>query len=242
MRLACVLLLVLAAHAQTKYPVDWHKLEPEIVARFTELLRVDSSNPPGNETRVTTALKAMLDREDIPSKTFALDPARTNLVARIKGAGAKRPILIMGHTDVVGVQRERWSVDPFAAANKNRTIYARGARDNKPPVVPALIFLTLLKRITVRVDGDVLSLAEAGEEATSQFGIDYMVKEHWREIDSEYAIAEGGGLVESGGKPRYMLISTTEKQPQRVRLVSHRAAGHGARPPEGNAVGPLPRA
>jgi acetylornithine deacetylase/succinyl-diaminopimelate desuccinylase-like protein len=236
MRLACVLLLALAAHAQTKYPVDWHKLESEIVARFSELLRIDSSNPPGNETRVTTALKAMLDREGIHSKTFALDPARANLVARIKGAGAKRPILIMGHTDVVGVQRERWSVDPFAAVNKNGTIYARGARDNKPHVVAGLMILTLLKRMNVRLDRDVIFLAEAGEEGTSQFGIDYMVKEHWREIDSEYAIAEGGGLVESGGKPRYMLISTTEKQPQRVRLVAHGAAGHGSRPQEDNAV------
>src|SRR5262249_41958789 len=161
---------------------------------------------------------------------------RANLVARIKGAGAKRPILIMGHTDVVGVQRERWSVDPFAAVNKNRTIYARGARDNKPHVVAGLMILTLLKRMNVRLDRDVIFLAEAGEEGTSQFGIDYMVKEHWREIDSQYAIADGGGVRESGGKPRYMLISTTEKQPQRVRLVAHGAAGHGSRPQEDNAV------
>src|SRR5689334_14929938 len=116
---ACFLLLTLAVSAHERYPIHWHTLEPEIVARCRELLRIDTSNPPGNETKAANAIKAMLDREGIPSQTFALDPARANLVARIKGSGARRPILIMGHTDVVGVQRERWSVDPFAAINKN---------------------------------------------------------------------------------------------------------------------------
>jgi len=178
----------------------------------------------------------MLDREGIPSQTFALDPARANLVARIKGSGARRPILIMGHTDVVGVQRERWSVDPFAALNKNGVVYARGARDNRPHVIAGIMILSLLKRMNVRLDRDVIFLAEAGEEGSTQFGIDYMIKEHWPEIDAEFATAEGGGLVEAGGKPRYMLISTTEKSPQRIRLVAHGAAGHGSRPQEDNAV------
>src|SRR5216110_1974169 len=92
---ACWLLLsASAACAQeaARYPVDWQKLEPEILDRFTELLKIDTSNPPGNETKAATAIQA------------ALDPTRANLVARIKGNGRKRPLLIMGHTDVVGVQ------------------------------------------------------------------------------------------------------------------------------------------
>jgi acetylornithine deacetylase/succinyl-diaminopimelate desuccinylase-like protein len=224
------------AQAQDRYSVDWHKLEPEILSRFTELLKIDTSNPPGNETRAANAVKAMLERDGIECKLFALDPARANLVARIRGSGAKRPILIMGHTDVVGVQRERWSVDPFAAINKNGVIYARGSRDNRPHVVAGVMILSLLKRMNVRLDRDVIFLAEAGEEGTSQFGIDYMIKEHWPEIDAEFAMAEGGGLVEVGGKPRYMLISTTEKSPNRIRLVAHGASGHASRPQEDNAV------
>jgi acetylornithine deacetylase/succinyl-diaminopimelate desuccinylase-like protein len=234
--LACFLVLLTSASSQEKYKVDWHKLEPEILARFTELLKIDTSNPPGNESRAANAIKAMLEREGIPTRQFALDAARANLVARIKGNGGKKPILIMGHSDVVGVQRERWTVDPFAAINKNGIIYARGSRDNKPHVVAGVMILLLLKRINVRLDRDVIFLAEAGEEGTSQFGIDYMVKEHWPEIEAEYALAEGGSLVETGGKPRYMLISTTEKSPQRTRLVAHGPAGHGSRPEEGNAV------
>jgi acetylornithine deacetylase/succinyl-diaminopimelate desuccinylase-like protein len=233
---AALLLFCGVAQAQDRYPVDWHRLEPEILSRFTELLKIDTSNPPGNETRAANAIKAMLEREGIECKLFALDPARANLVARIRGSGAKRPILIMGHTDVVGVQRERWSVDPFAAINKNGVIYARGSRDNRPHVLAGVMILSLLKRMNVRLDRDVIFLAEAGEEGTSQFGIDYMIKEHWPEIDAEFATAEGGGLVEVGGKPRYMLISTTEKSPNRIRLVAHGASGHASRPQEDNAV------
>ena len=96
--------------------------------------------------------------------------------------------------------------------------------------------LLLLKRMNVKLDRDVIFLAEAGEEGTSTFGIDYMVKEHWPEIDAEYALAEGGAIVHEGGKPRYMLVSNTEKNPQRIRLVAHGTAGHGSRPTMDNAV------
>jgi acetylornithine deacetylase/succinyl-diaminopimelate desuccinylase-like protein len=234
--IACFVLLAGAAAAQDRYPVDWRKLEPEILANFTALLKIDTSNPPGNETAAANAIKAVLEREGIACKLFALDPARANLVARIKGTGAKKPLLIMGHTDVVGVQREKWSFDPFAAINRNGVIYARGSRDDKPHVVAGMMILLLLKRMKVKLDRDVIFLAEAGEEGTSTYGIDYMVKEHWPEIEAEFAIAEGGSIVEQGGKPHHLLISTTEKSPQRMRLVAHGPAGHASRPEMANAV------
>src|SRR3954449_12757670 len=122
--LACLIVLVAGAAAQECYPVDWRKLEPEILANFTALLKIDTSNPPGNETAAAHAVKAVLEREGIPCQLFALDPARANLVARLKGSGKKKPVLIMGHTDVVGVQRDKWSFDPFGAISKNGVIYA----------------------------------------------------------------------------------------------------------------------
>ena len=88
MRFVCCLLLAVALHAQERYPVDWHKLEPEILSRFTELLRIDTSNPPGNETKAANVIQAILQHEGIECKLFALEPARANLVARIKGSGA----------------------------------------------------------------------------------------------------------------------------------------------------------
>jgi acetylornithine deacetylase/succinyl-diaminopimelate desuccinylase-like protein len=234
--LACCLLLAAAASAQDRLAVDWRKLEPEILANFTTLLKIDTSNPPGNETQAAKAIQTILEREGIPCRLFALDPARANLVARIQGTGKKPPVLIMGHTDVVGVQREKWTVDPFGAVNRNGVIYARGARDDKPHVVAGMTILLLLKRMHVQLDRDVIFLAEAGEEGTSTYGIDYMVKEHWAEIAAEYAIAEGGSIVEENGKPHHVLISTTEKSPQRMRLVARGPAGHGSRPEMANAV------
>ena len=234
--LALCLALAAAGSAQDRYPVDWDKLQPEIVQRFTELLRIDTSNPPGNETGAANAIQAMLEREGIAARQFALDPARANLVARLKGSGAKRPVLLLGHTDVVGVQREKWSVDPFAAVLKDGVIWGRGARDDKPHVVAGIMTLILLKRLHVQLDRDVIFLAEAGEEGTSAYGIDYMIREHWPEIESEFALAEGGAIVASGGVPRYLLISNTEKNPQRIRLVARGAAGHASRPTLDNAV------
>jgi len=233
---AALLLLALPALAQDRYPVDWKKLEPEILDRFTTLLRIDTSNPPGNETRAAKVIQSMLEREGIAVKLFASDPNRANLVARIKGSGRKRPILLMGHTDVVGVQRERWSVDPFAAVRKGDTIYARGANDDKDHVVAGIMILLLLQRLHVKLDRDVIFLAESGEEGTTAVGIDYMVREHWPEIDAEFAMAEGGGIVESGGKVQDVIVATTEKVPRRMRLVAHGPAGHGSRPIPGNAV------
>ena len=237
MKLAAVLLsAVLTLSAQQRYPVDWDKLSAEILDRFSELLKIDSSNPPGNETKVAKTVQAVLEREGIPSQLFALDPTRANLVARIKGNGTARPILIMGHTDVVGVQREKWSVDPFAAIRKDGYIYARGASDDKPHVLAGMMVLILLQRLHVKLNRDVIFLAEAGEEGTPAFGIDFMVKQHWPEIDAEFALAEGGSAVETGGKVHHVLIATTEKVSRGIRLVAHGTAGHGSRPLPDNAV------
>ena len=233
------LLLCLPAAAQT---VDWAKLEPEVLQRFSSLIRIDTSSPPGNETRAANAIKEMLEREGIPVKLFASDPARANLVARIKGSGARRPLLLMGHTDTVGVQREKWSVDPFGAVRKGSIIYGRGTNDDKDHVVAGVMILLLLKRMHIRLDRDVIFLAESGEEGSMSVGIDYMVKEHWPEIDCEFALAEGGGIVASGGKVADVLVSTTEKVPRRFRLVAHGPAGHGSRPIQQNAILHLARA
>jgi acetylornithine deacetylase/succinyl-diaminopimelate desuccinylase-like protein len=99
-----------------------------------------------------------------------------------------------------------------------------------------MMILLLLKRMNVKLDRDVIFLAEAGEEGTSTYGIDYMIKDHWPEIESEYALAEGGAIVADGGKPRYLLVSNTEKSPRNIRLVAHGTAGHGSRPMMDNAV------
>jgi acetylornithine deacetylase/succinyl-diaminopimelate desuccinylase-like protein len=142
----------------------------------------------------------------------------------------------MGHSDTVGVQREKWSVDPFAALRKDGFIYGRGAQDDKDNLTAGLMLMLLLKRANVKLDRDVIFLAEAGEEGTSKFGIDYMVDQHWDQIEAEYALAEGVYVAAHNGKVRFVEITTTEKVPRAVRLVAHGTAGHGSRPRPDNAV------
>jgi acetylornithine deacetylase/succinyl-diaminopimelate desuccinylase-like protein len=216
--------------AAEKYPVDWKQLQPEVFEYYSNLIRIDTSNPPGNETKAAEYLKKIFDREGIPAQIYALDPARGNVLARLKGNGSKKPLLVMGHLDVVGVQKEKWTVDPFAALRKDGYIYGRGSIDDKDKVTSALMTVLLLKRLKVPLDRDVLFLGEAGEEASSQFGIGYMVNQHWDELACEYAITEGGTATSRDGAVRTVEIATTEKVPRGVRLVAHGQAGHGSKP------------
>src|SRR5579885_2197365 len=230
------LCVIASAAPSERYPVDWAQAAEEALRHYSALLRTDTSNPPGNETRAAKYLQSVLEREGVPVKLLALEPSRANLVARLSGNGSKKPILIMGHTDVVGVQRAKWSVDPFAAIHKNGFIYGRGAQDDKDNATAGLMLLLLLKRAGVKLDRDVIYLAEAGEEGTTQVGIDFLVREHWPEIAAEYALAEGGAAVAHEGRVRYVQVSTTEKVPRQVRLVAHGTAGHGSRPVPDNVV------
>jgi acetylornithine deacetylase/succinyl-diaminopimelate desuccinylase-like protein len=228
-----------AGNAQDRYPVDWQAVAAESMEYFLALLRTNTSNPPGNETEAATYLQRVLQQEDIEAELFALDPTRANLVARLRGNGSEEPILVMGHTDVVGVQPDSWSVDPFGAVAKDGYIYGRGSLDDKDNVTAALMLMLLLRRADVELDRDVIFLAEAGEEGTTRFGIDYMVEQHWNQIAAEFCLAEGGETVARDGEVRYVKIATTEKFPMRVRLVARGTAGHGSIPRLDNAVSAL---
>jgi acetylornithine deacetylase/succinyl-diaminopimelate desuccinylase-like protein len=179
----------------------------------------------------------VLEGEGIPVKIFALDPARANLVARIKGNGSKRPLLILAHTDVVGVQPEKWPVEPFSAALKDGYVWGRGSVDDKPVLAANLMVMLLLKRSGVALDRDVIFLAESGEEAdTTGVGINFMVQQHYDEIDAEYSLTEGGGATIDGGKVVRMDVGTAEKVPARVRLIATGTSGHGSVPRPDNAL------
>lgn len=232
-----LLLLVLIPSITAAQPQpDWTKVEDETLRHFQALLRIDTSDPPGNEAPAAEYLKTVLEREGIETKTFALDPRRPNLIARLRSSGKKRPVLIMGHTDVVTVDPSKWKHPPFSAAREGGYVYGRGSVDDKDNVVACLMVMLLLKRMDVPLDRDVIFLAEAGEEGSYQFGIDFMVKQHWPEIDAEYCFAEGGTIVRAGGKTRHAEIQTSEKIPYRVKLIARGPAGHGSVPLRSNAI------
>ena len=129
--LAVTSLCSLSAQAPaTKTSLDWNKLQVEILERYRALVMLDTTS--GHETLAVDYLKKVLEAEGIPTKTFAMKPNRANLVARLKGNGSKRPLLILAHTDAVGVQREKWPVDPFGAVIKDGYVWGRGSTDDKP--------------------------------------------------------------------------------------------------------------
>ena len=142
----------------------------------------------------------------------------------------------MAHTDVVGVQKDKWTVDPFGGVRKDGWIYGRGALDDKDNVTAGLIVMLMLKRYEVALDRDVIFLAESGEEATPHVGINFMVENHWDKIEAEFALAEGGTNTEVDGHVTTVGIETTEKMPRRVWLVARGTAGHGSIPRVDNAV------
>src|SRR4051812_49343213 len=233
-----IFLLVLRAQAAEPV-VDWEKAKAETLLHFQSIVRINTSNPPGNETAVVNYLKDVLDREGIAYQVFALEPGRANLVARLKGNGRKKPIMILGHTDTVGVQVEKWPVDPFGAVRQDGFIWGRGTTDNKDCVTAGLMLMLQLKRLRVPLDRDVIYVAEASEESTSGpvgVGIDYLIKEHWPDIEAEYALAEGGFVHSENGRVRFVEIAATEKVPRRAKLIATGSSGHGSRPRRDNAI------
>jgi acetylornithine deacetylase/succinyl-diaminopimelate desuccinylase-like protein len=219
--------------------IDFAAARDEAVRILQDLIRIDTSNPPGNETRAAEYLKGLFERERIPAEIVALEPSRGNVIARIvanRGNGRKQPLLLMGHTDVVGVEREKWSVDPFAGVIKDGYVWGRGARDDKGMVAALAEVMLLLRRRNVALDRDVIFLGEAGEEATTRFGIDFVVANHWDKIASEFALNEGGAAELAGDRLRYIGVATTEKVSRGIRLIARGTSGHGSMPRVDNPI------
>ncbi len=228
--------------AQDRFFIDWDEAGEEALQHLAALVQIDTSNPPGNETRAAEYVKAVLAADGIGSTLYALDPDRANVVARIRGNGSKRPILIMGHTDVVGVQAERWDQAPFGGLRKDGWLYGRGSLDDKDTVAAGIVVMALLKRNGIELDRDIIFLAESGEEGTPEVGINFMVEKHWDVIAAEYCLAEGGGGMLKDDHAHVVGVQTTEKMPRRVNLVARGTAGHGSVPRVDNAVSILARA
>ena len=239
MRPTALLFVVLASAAITaqgsKQP-DWGKLEDETMRHFQTLLRFDTADPPGNEKPAADYLKQVLDKEGIPAEVFALEPNRPNVVARLKGSGSKRPLLLMAHTDVVNVDAKKWKHPPFSATREGGYVYARGTVDDKDNVAAVLMVMLTLKRLNVPLDRDVIALFEAGEEGTTRVGIQFMVNQHFPTIDAEFCYAEGGGVTRQNGQVKFASIQTLEKIPRAIQLTARGVAGHGSVPLQTNSI------
>jgi acetylornithine deacetylase/succinyl-diaminopimelate desuccinylase-like protein len=216
--------------------IDWKTVDQETMRHFQALLKFDTSDPPGQEKPAVEYLTQALEAEGIPVEVVSNEPNRPNLVARLKGSGAKRPLLLMGHTDVVNVDPKKWKHPPFGAVRADGYVYGRGSVDDKDNVVAGLMIMLLLKRQNVALDRDVIFLAEAGEEGSTRVGIQLMVNQHFPKIDAEYCLAEGGSVTRTGGKVKFASVQTLEKIPRGIELTARGPAGHGSVPLRENAV------
>ena len=235
MRLLSLALVFWASFAQAQV-FDWQKLDAELMQHFQALLRINTTDPPGNETKAAEYIKKVLDDGGVPATIAAQNPARANVIARLRGNGSKRPILLVGHTDTVQVDVAKWIYPPFSATRKDGYVYSRGVLDNKWQVAAGMMTMLMLKRGNVPLDRDVIFVAEAGEEASTGPGIEYLVGQHWKDIDAEACIAEGGTVRREGGQLRFAMVQTAEKIPRGARLVSTGPSGHGSRPLRTNAI------
>ncbi|MGE0815912.1 MAG: M20/M25/M40 family metallo-hydrolase [Vicinamibacterales bacterium] len=221
--------------------IDWTAADAETLKHFQSIVRIDSTDPPttppGIEKPVVDYIRGVLEQEGIPTETFALEANRPNLVARLKGSGRKRPLLLMAHTDTVNIDAKKWSHPPFSADRADGYIYGRGTVDDKDNVTATIMAMVLLKRQNVQLDRDVIALFEAGEEGAVRYGIAHMTApERFPKIDAEYCLAEGGSLNREKEKVTFASIQTLEKIPRAITLTARGTAGHGSVPLRSNAV------
>jgi acetylornithine deacetylase/succinyl-diaminopimelate desuccinylase-like protein len=214
--------------------VDWEQ----------QYLRIDTTNPPGNESRAAAFFKKIFDQEGIENRIFDYAPNHSNLWAKLPHTSeiAKRPIILLNHMDVVTSDASHWTQPVFSANIVDGAIYGRGAQDMKSEGLAQLMVMVLLKREKIGLDRDVIFLAVADEEVDGS-GTDWMIANQ-RELlgNAEYLINEGGENINENGKVQFMGIDVGEKTPFWLRVIAHGRAGHGSRPDPDSAPNRLLRA
>jgi len=225
---------------------DWQAVSVETISRLQTIIRFDTTNPPGNELPLALYLEGVLREEGIETTLLKPQENRAVLVGRIRGNGSKRPVILLSHMDVVGVERERWSVDPFAGEIKDGYLYGRGAIDDKGMLAANLMTMLLLKRSLARDGGqlsrDVVFLSTSDEEAGGEWGMGWLVKNHPEVLDAEFAINEGGRTRIIDGGQTYVAVQSAEKVSHVVTVTARGSAGHAAIPLPDNAIFRLARA
>ena len=195
-------------------------------------LRIDTTNPPGNEMRAAQFFKRILDQEGIENQVFEYQPGRADLWARVPHttATAKRPIVLLNHMDVVTSDPSHWKVLPFSGAILDGSMYGRGAQDMKDEGMAQLVVMVMLKREKVPLDRDVIFLAVSDEEAGGT-GTDWFIANK-RDLleNAEFLINEGGENLLDNGKVKYVGVDVGEKTPFWLHVVAHGQPGHGSRP------------
>jgi acetylornithine deacetylase/succinyl-diaminopimelate desuccinylase-like protein len=215
--------------------MDWDQLLKEATHYLQEYIRIDTVNPPGNEIKGTSFFEKIFGAESIPCQVFEPSPGRGSLLATLNGNARKKPILLLNHMDVVPVEKERWTVDPFAGIIQDGYLYGRGALDDKSMGIVEMMALLILKREKVPLKREVLFFAAADEETGGQWGIQWAVEKVSSLMESEYALNEGGYVIldETGAPDRYE-ISNGQKVLFQLQVKAMGTSGHGSMPHSDN--------
>ena len=212
-------------------------------ALLQEIIRLDTSNPPGREGQIDDLLASKLrplgfDVTIVPTP----EAGKSHMIARLKGDGSKRPVLLAAHADVVGVEKEKWTVDPFGGVVKDNHVYGRGAIDFKGGIAVFARAVMQLAERKVPLARDVIFVVEADEEA-AQYNTSWLAQSHWAEMDAEFALNEGGWIIAGDdGKVKYVSISTADKSSAGVIVAAKGTSTHSSMPRPDNAIFTLSRA
>jgi acetylornithine deacetylase/succinyl-diaminopimelate desuccinylase-like protein len=210
--------------------VEVSTLRQEVTELLQELIRIDTTNPPGNETAAAELLREYLEDAGVSCELYAKIPERANLVARIPGRADGPKLLFLSHTDVVLADASEWSADPFGGELRDGEVWGRGALDMKGQVAAEAVAIASLAREGFEAAGDLIFCATADEEVGAGFGASWLCEEHGDAVRCDYLVNEGSGdRVELGGNP-YYLCSVAEKMSAPFRMRVHGRSGHASMP------------
>jgi acetylornithine deacetylase/succinyl-diaminopimelate desuccinylase-like protein len=242
MILAFVCAILPAGNACAQGPAgepDLTVLAGEAQGWLADLIRINTTNPPGNELAAAKYVAGILQKEGIPNEVFEVAPGRGVVVGRLQAGplpDAANALLLDAHLDVVGVDASKWSVDPFAAVIRDGYLYGRGSIDDKGMLAANLATIVALKRGAVRLRRDVIFLATADEEQGGAASIKFVIEKYWDKIACAYALNEGGRVLVKDGKVQYVGIQASEKVPYNVTVTAIGTSGHASVPRPDNPV------
>jgi len=206
------------------------EVEEEVTALLSDLIRINTTNPPGNETEAAKYIAKTLESEGFKCEILESAPGRGNIITRLKGTGEKPSLLLLSHLDVVAANPKEWSVDPFSGVVKDGFVWGRGAMDMKSMIAIEVMVMKLLKRNNVKLKGDLIFAATADEEKGGEVGAGWLVRNHPEKVRASYVINEGGGQAIPINGKNVFTIQTAEKGILWFKVKAKGTPGHGSVP------------
>jgi acetylornithine deacetylase/succinyl-diaminopimelate desuccinylase-like protein len=218
---------------------DTSALAREAQGWLVELVKINTTNPPGNEQQTAKYIAGVLTKEGITPEILDLTPGRSAVVARLRSSAVPDPskaLLLVAHMDVVGVDRSKWTVDPFGGVTKDGYLYGRGSIDDKSMLAANLAAFIALKRGSVHLNRDVIFLATADEEEFGEASLKILIVKYWDKLAAGFALNEGGRTVVKNGKVQYVGVQVAEKVAVNISVTAKGKGGHASMPTKDNPV------